>query len=37
MPSIASARDWHGALLRVRGERPCSSRATEQGDELAPF
>src|SRR5262249_48948127 len=25
------------ALLRARRERPCGSRAAEQGDEIAPF
>src|SRR5262249_4768917 len=27
----------HRRLLRARRERPCSRRATEQGDERAPF
>jgi hypothetical protein len=27
----------HGALLRTHRDRPCSDRATDKGDELAPF
>jgi hypothetical protein len=31
------ADDRHRRLLRMRHERPCCGRATEQRDELAPF